>query len=54
MAPDGISGGITNDISALGPTDIDWSLLSKVSPMIGDSFAGPERSARRRRVESGA
>ncbi|MGC7101785.1 SDR family NAD(P)-dependent oxidoreductase [Amycolatopsis lurida] len=45
VAPGGISSGITDNIGTLVPGDIDWSLLSKMSPAIGQGVAGPEKVA---------
>ncbi|QFU92545.1 SDR family NAD(P)-dependent oxidoreductase [Amycolatopsis sp. YIM 10] len=41
VAPGGISSGITNGIGTLVPSDIDWSLLSKMSPAIGEGLGSP-------------
>jgi NAD(P)-dependent dehydrogenase (short-subunit alcohol dehydrogenase family) len=45
VAPGSISSGITNGIGDLVPADIDWSLLGKLTPAIGQGFAGPETVA---------
>lgn len=45
VAPGSISSGITNGIFDLVPNDIDWTLLGKLTPAIGDGFAGPETVA---------
>lgn len=45
VAPGSISSGITNGILDLVPNDIDWSLLGKLTPAIGEGFAGPETVA---------
>ncbi|MER5261767.1 SDR family NAD(P)-dependent oxidoreductase [Actinosynnema sp. NPDC002837] len=45
VAPGSISSGITNGIGDLVPADIDWSLLGKLTPALGQGFAGPEAVA---------
>jgi NAD(P)-dependent dehydrogenase (short-subunit alcohol dehydrogenase family) len=45
VAPGSISSGITDDFSKLVPADIDWSLLGKLTPAIGEGFAPPETVA---------
>lgn len=45
VAPGSISSGITNGILGLVPADIDWSLLGKLTPAIGEGFAPPETVA---------
>jgi NAD(P)-dependent dehydrogenase (short-subunit alcohol dehydrogenase family) len=45
VAPGSISSGITNGFGDLVPADIDWSLLAKLTPALGQGFAPPEAVA---------
>jgi NAD(P)-dependent dehydrogenase (short-subunit alcohol dehydrogenase family) len=45
VAPGSIASGITGGFADLVPTDIDWSLLSKLTPALGEGFAPPETVA---------
>lgn len=43
VAPGSISSGMTHNPGL--PEDTDYSLLAKLSPMLGEGFAGPETVA---------
>ncbi|MPY56206.1 SDR family NAD(P)-dependent oxidoreductase [Streptomyces spongiae] len=43
--PGSISSGITENIHSLVPEDIDWSLLAKLTPAVGDGFGSPDAVA---------
>ncbi|MEU8818694.1 SDR family NAD(P)-dependent oxidoreductase [Actinoplanes sp. NPDC048796] len=45
VAPGSISSGITNNFAGLVPSDIDYSLLGKLTPALGQGYAGPEAVA---------
>jgi NAD(P)-dependent dehydrogenase (short-subunit alcohol dehydrogenase family) len=45
VAPGSIASGITGGFADLVPTDIDWSLLSKLTPALAEGFAPPETVA---------
>jgi NAD(P)-dependent dehydrogenase (short-subunit alcohol dehydrogenase family) len=45
VAPGSISSGITNNFAGLVPTDIDYTLLGKLTPALGAGYAGPEAVA---------
>ncbi|GLY69898.1 SDR family NAD(P)-dependent oxidoreductase [Amycolatopsis taiwanensis] len=45
VKPGSISSGITNNFLQFMPPDIDWSLLGKLSPALGEGFAAPETVA---------
>lgn len=45
IKPGSISSSITNNIHEHMPGDTDWSLMTKLSPALGDGFADPESVA---------
>jgi NAD(P)-dependent dehydrogenase (short-subunit alcohol dehydrogenase family) len=42
VAPGSIQSGITETTGGMLPTDTDWSLFSKITPLLGEGFAPPE------------
>ncbi|MFD9195328.1 SDR family NAD(P)-dependent oxidoreductase [Streptomyces phaeochromogenes] len=45
VMPGSIASGMTNDFPSMAPDDVDWSLIGKLTPAIGDGFAPPETVA---------
>ncbi|MFG3699432.1 SDR family NAD(P)-dependent oxidoreductase [Micromonospora sp. NPDC047620] len=45
IAPGSISSGITNNFTRLVPSDIDYTLLRKLTPALGQNHAAPETVA---------
>jgi NAD(P)-dependent dehydrogenase (short-subunit alcohol dehydrogenase family) len=42
VAPGSIQSGITETTGGMLPTDADWNLFAKMTPMIGEGFAPPD------------
>lgn len=41
VAPGGINSGITSGVPGMLPADTDWTLFTKMQPLIGDGFGDP-------------